>query len=96
MKHSAIVHDGSHVGLKLPRRLVRKVEIGRLSESFSCDKAVEGMRLHLYCTSDRGVVTDIVHGVLKRVSRRGVRQWAFLADRIENAKLFNTQALVRL
>ena len=96
MKHTAIVHDGSHAAIKLPRRIVRGLEAQKLSPSFSFMKGVDGMQLHLFCTSDQGVVTNVVHGKLRRVSRRGHRQWAFLPDRIENLKIFDIGALVRL
>jgi hypothetical protein len=96
VKHTPIIHDGSHAAIKLPRTLVRSLTCGKLSPSFSFKKGVEGMQLHVFCISDQGVVTDVVHGALKRVSRKGCRQWAFIPDKVENIKIFNTAALVRL
>lgn len=97
MKHTPIVHDGSHAGIKLRRSLVRGLQVGRVSPSFSFEKGFPGMQVHLYCTEGHGgPITDVVHGKLKRASSKGVRKWAFVPDRIEDVSRFNTAALVRL
>ena len=99
MKHSAIVHDGSHAAIKLPREHVRSVcdRLGRPGPSFSHEKnGLAGMQLHIYCTDDDGIVTTAVHGTIKRVSRKSPRRWAFIGRRIEDLTAFDPKKLVRI
>lgn len=96
MKHSPIVHDGSHVGVKLKRALVRACKVGKLSDSFSHEKLSPGMNINIYCTSDTGVVTDVVHGTIKRGSRKGTRRFMLLVDQIQNLKVFDVHVLNRI
>lgn len=93
---ASVTHDGSHVGIKLPRKLVRACKLGKPSSSFSHENELDGMRVHVYCTSDKGIITNVLHGIVKRASKHGVRRWIFVADRSENMKTFNTTKLSRL
>ncbi len=99
MKHSSIVHDGSHAAIKLPRRLLSSIcqNLGRPGPSFSHEKnELGGMQLHVYCTDDSGTVTTAVHGTVRRVSRKSLRRWAFVGSRIEDLTSFDAKKLVRI
>jgi len=99
MKHMAIVHDGSHAAIKLPRDHVKHIcaRLGKPGPSFSHEKnELAGMQVHVYCTDDTGNVIRAVHGVIKRVSRKSPRRWAFIGMRIEDLAVFNSKKLVRI
>jgi hypothetical protein len=96
MKHSSIVHDGSHTAIKLRRGLVQACAIGKPSQSFSHQLELLGRQLHIYCTDDNGTITNVLHGTVKRASKKGPRRWLFVPDRIEDVKQFNTGKLVRV
>ncbi len=96
MKHSPIVHDGSHTSIKLPRDLVRGCKLGKPSRSFSHPLELLGAQVHIYCTGDGEEITDVVHGTIKRASKKGARKWLFVPDRIEDVEHFNTSRLVRV
>lgn len=96
MKHSLIVHDGSHTSIKLPRDLVRGCKLGKPSQSFSHHLELLGTQVHIYCTGDDDKITNVVHGTIKRASKKGPRKWLFVPDRIEDVAQFNTSKLVRV
>lgn len=86
----------SHPAIKLPRQLVKECGVHTLSESFSHKKKLDGKHVYIYCTSSHGTVTNVLWGVIKRVSHKGAREWALLAERAENMKTFDVHKLTRI